>query len=738
MTMNNDDFEELVEPGFAEGSEYAGVLRVASGRLAACATVSDGLTGSGIGGEAAPAVAWGGADDADFSRVTGWVAVSDMDGMGGSLVPGYLLAAWWGGRLWLRYSTELPGGESADDEADAAAVYGDAGAMTDGVVRLRAHGRGPSLQVVPLSERESWLKRDGRWRVDVPWEVLAVYGVHPSGDLWDDGGNMRQEYRVTLWMVPVGRAVCFMATSSERYAVNGSLAAVSERLRWSEFGRMYGETLWKCGPHAAFEAALLPWEADGSEQWTGAEDDWCYGFEADAMCCGRVADGAQMQRRAGYARPVSVCGRFHDSSLLGAFMAMLGWTVRPTIEDVFGFPAAGFGEVLERGLVTAPLEPAGVYECAQNYRFDADSVEGLGMSYGYRAGFCVASEDVWPQAADLYRITLRAEIATAGGSTLHLRLAGTEADGVLLTASMFAEVLKGWTGTEPRPDSPGGGSGGGGENDFTPEDEKWKPDDGTDDDEETDDWPGPGPRPNPDDDEDVDEDSNPENRPAVKIGYERGEGFKSCSLVRRGGAYFWKLVLDGAAVSAALRNVEVPGSVTLKAGGSQQGTTATVYMGLRKTGGASASVSGKNVTSTAVLAFRGDNMQDIERGAVKCEFELGFELDVDVHDKVWYLSTTELSSAGSWVRRSVSDGVSCFQARAQEWYKFSVDAAALKAAAVNELSGRLSRRRVSDSEESASYDSTVSATLSGNVLNSTASATLSGNNLNSTSSAILS
>lgn len=723
--MSNDDFEELTEPGFVEGGEDSWTLRVASGRLAACATLRDGLTGSDIGGEAAPAVAWGGADDADFSRVTGWVAVSDMDGMGGSLVPGYLLAAWWGGRLWLRYAAEIPAGESAEDEADSAAVYGDAGAMVDGMQRLRAHGRGPSLQVVPLSERDGFLKRDGRWRADVPWEVLAVYGAHPSGTLWDNASNMQQERRVTLWMVPVGRAVCFMATSCERYAADGSLAPCAERMRWSEWGRMYGESVGTSGPHAPFEAALLPWEADGSEPWTVATDEWSDGFEADAMCCGRVADGVRIERRAGYARPVSVCGRFHDSSLCGAFMAMLGWTVRPSIEDVFGFPAAGFGEVLEHGLVTAPLERVGVYECAQDYRFDPDSVEGLGLSLGWTAGLCVLPAENWPPVADLYRVTLRAEIPTAGGSTLHLRLAGTEADGVLLTASMFAEVLKDWTGTEKRPDD-GGGGGGGGEDNFTPP-EKWEPDDGDDEeDEDADDWPGPGPRPNPDDDEDVDEDSNPDNRPAVKIGYERGEGFKSCSLVRRGGAYFWKLVLDGAAVSAALRGVEVPGRLTLKANGSQPGTAGrVVYMGLNKNGGHSVSANGKTVTGTGSLVFHGTNAVDASMKEYSCELRFGFDLDVSVPDKVWYLSATEVSTAGSWVRRSVSDGVSCFQARAQEWYKFSVNMEALRAAAVNELRGRLTSRRVSDTDVSVSHDSTVTGTLSGTVLNATASAILS-------------
>lgn len=711
--MSNDDFEEMVEPGFAEGREDDGVLRVASGRLATCATLRDGLVCSGIGGDAANAMAWGGVNDADFSRVTGWVAVSDMDGMGGSLVPGYLLAAWWGGRLWLRYSREMPAGASDEDEMDYAAVYGDAGSMTDGVVRLRAHGRGPSLQVVPLSERDSWLKRDGRWRVDVPWEVLAVYGVHPSGSLWRNGGGMQQECRVTLWIVPVGRAVCFMATSSERYAEDGSLAPCSERLRWSEFGRMYGETLWRCGPHAAFEAALLPWEADGSEPWTGeneAVDWWSSGYEADAMCCGRVADGAGIQRRAGYARPVSVCGRLHDSSLCGAFMAMMGWTVRPTLEEVFNVPGATtFGEVLEHGLVVSPLYAASMYESAQSYRFDPDSVEGLGMSYGYTAGAWTPGDDVWPQVADRYRITLRADVPTAGGSTLHLRLAGSEVDGILLTASMFAEVVKDYTGTEPRP-----GGGGGGEDDFTPDDERWGPGGGPADDDE------------PTDDEDVDEDPNPANRPAVQVGYERGEGFKSCSLVRRKGEYQWKLVLDGAAVSAALRNVTVPGSLTLAADGTQLGTNGrTVEMGLNRNGGNSASVSGKKVSGTAALVFHGTNNVDADLKRVTCDLQFRFDLDVNVPDKVWYLSTTEVSSAGSWVRRTQSNGQSCFQARASEWYTFSVDMAALKAAAVNELKRRLASRRVSDVDVSTSHDSTVTGTLSGNMLNSTASAILS-------------
>lgn len=56
---------------------------------------------------------------------------------------------------------------------------------------------------------------------------------------------------------------------------------------------------------------------------------------------------------------------------------------------------------------------------------------------------------------------------------------------------------------------------------------------------------------------------------------------------------------------------------------------------------------------------------------------------------------------------------------------FSVDAAALKAAAGNELTGLLSRRRLNADAASRSADSTVTATLRGSVLACRAEAVLS-------------
>lgn len=716
------DFEELVEPGVEDWSILR--LRAASGRLCATTALKDGVQAAGLG-EGAPAVAWGCVDDADYASVTGWVAVSDMDGMGGELVPGVLLAAWWGGRLWLKYAAEAPEAEAAEDEADSGAVYGGSGAMNDGMVVAREHGHGPALMVVPMTAREEFLKRDDQWRADVPWEVLAVYGAHPSGAIWGEDGSMAQERRITLWMVPVGRVVCFMATSSDRYAEDGTEAPTAARMLYSEFGRAYDKGIDALGgPHAAYWCALLPWEADGTEPWgarksvdddewwTSADDDeWSEGYDPEAMCCGMVFDGLPTLKRDAFARPVSVCPRFHDSSLCGMFMAAMGWTVAPaSLTELFGVEGLEtWTDALEYAMVTGVLSNVSLYETAQDYRFDPDSVEGLGLSAGYTAGRWVMGAECWPPVAEPYRVTLRAKVVTTGGSMLHLVCAGSEVDGVLLTSSLFAEEPSGfeWDGS-------GWGGGGGG----LELPEKWEPEE----DEDNDDWPGPGPAPGPGEDEDVDEDPNPDNLIAVQVGYEAGAGFKSCVLTRRGGVLMWRLVLDAGYVEAALQAVEVPCSMVLRAGGSQLGTKTTVEMGL---GATSAGVNGKTATGSAELVFHGTNNVDASNKAEEVAITYTLSLDVEVEEKTWYLDTVEASSAGAWVKRTSSNGTSNFQARASAWYTFSVDREALRAAAAAELKKRLAARSVNDSASSSSEDSVVSATLSGSAAKPVASAILS-------------
>lgn len=464
MSNSGDEvFELLVQPGFEDVA--SGKLRVASGRVTSHAVVADGVARVGLGDEVARP-AWGGADDPEYALVSGWVAVSDLDGAGGSVIPGVLCAAVWGGRLWLRYAESAPEAEADAPEAEAGAVYGGAGSVVDGVVRLPENGRSPALYVVPMGARDGFLKREGRWRVDVPWEVLAVYSVHPGGARWsraegDAGFGYADDWRVTIWLVPVGRALCFVTTSSSRWVDEaGSLAATAERMRFSEFGRGYGPgpaegVSWSGygGPHGAFWCALLPWEAEGSEPWRdeGAQD-WCQGFEVDAMRCGGVVDGLSCGRREVYARPVSVCGRFHDSSWCGMGRLAMGWTVPPeSLEEVLGEQVDSWLEALEVGLVHGPLGLIGQLESAQDYRFDPDSVEGLGLCAGYSGGCYVAGAELWPPVAARFRVTMRMRVVAAGGSAVNVVLAGTEADGVLLTASLHAEVFPG-----DGPDAPDG------------------------------------------------------------------------------------------------------------------------------------------------------------------------------------------------------------------------------------------------------------------------------------------
>lgn len=219
-----------------------------------------------------------------------------------------------------------------------------------------------------------------------------------------------------------------------------------------------------------------------------------------------------------------------------------------------------------------------------------------------------------------------------------------------------------------------------------------------------------------------DEDLPPDAKVAVRIGYEAGAGFSSCTLVRRAGGYFWKLVLDPDFVRAAVQGLPVPAAMTLAANGSQVGVKATVEMGL---GSTAATAGGTAATGTAQLVFHGTNAVDASTKTRTHRFNYSVSLALEVPEKTWYLSPRTASSAGSWVKKTQSNGASNFNVRASEWWTWSVDSEKFRQAAVNQMKIELAARTLSDSDSITSSDSTVTGTLSGTPLAIRAEATLS-------------
>lgn len=219
-----------------------------------------------------------------------------------------------------------------------------------------------------------------------------------------------------------------------------------------------------------------------------------------------------------------------------------------------------------------------------------------------------------------------------------------------------------------------------------------------------------------------DEDLPPDAKVAVQIGYEAGDGFSSCTLVRRAGGYFWKLELDPDFVRAAVQGLPVPATMTLAANGSQVGVKATVEMGL---GSTAATAGGTAATGTAQLVFHGTNAVDASTKTRTHRFNYSVSLALEVPEKTWYLSPRTASSAGSWVKKTRSNGASNFNVRASEWWTWSVDREKFRQAGINQMKIELANRTLSATDSSTSADSTVTGVLSGTAVAIHAEATLS-------------
>lgn len=449
------NIEEYREPGV--GSEDNGWFIEPGCGAAFCVggVSASGQSTARCGGAPAYApLAWGSCESAVYGSVSGWVVVTDLDGAGGEHVPGRLLAAYWQGKVWLKLSKsgETPAaGDAGGEECCGAGYVGRAGAAG---LPQDAPGRAvlPQVYLCPMEERERFLKTaDGRWRGDVWWEVLANYSYHPEKGDWveDPAGSggwcWKNVYRVTVWAVACGNVLCFYTTRSWRDTADlQALAPVAQRMKWSAWGVPYltqGD-----GPFAPIYCALLPWEAEGTEP---VEDEDGVAVQAAAgllgtenfLGCAGMVPG--LPAPAAMAVPVSVCGRLHHSARYGLAELAIGWTVGPTVEEATGYAswsAAVRGFLLDEAV---PINYTENYtETAQDYRFDPVSIEGKGVSFGYQAGRYTPGDKYCPAVAPPYEL-LAAERLESPYGALYLAMAGSTADGVLLTASCFAEPPEG-------------------------------------------------------------------------------------------------------------------------------------------------------------------------------------------------------------------------------------------------------------------------------------------------------
>ena len=474
------NIEEYREPGSyaEEGDSY--YIEPGSGTAFGVGAVSaSGLATARCGGAPAYApLAWGSCEAAEYGSVSGWEVVTDLDGAGGEHVPGRLLAAYWQGKIWLRLSKDgevTAAGDASGEECCGAGYVGCAGA--DGLPQ-GAPGRAvlPQVYLCPMEEREKFLKtEDGCWRGDVWWEVLANYSYHPEKGDWveDPAGSggycWKNVYRVTIWAVACGNVLCFYTTRSWCDTEDLQAAApVAQRMRWSAWGVPYWETdaqlaylTREGGPFAPIYCALLPWEAEGTEPAVdedGLRVQAAVGLMGTENFLGRAGTVPGLPAPAAMAAPVSVCGRFHYGGRYGAGWLALGWTVAPTVEMATGYvswPAAVRGFLIDEA---AAIDHT---ETAQDYRFDPASIEGKGVAFGYCVGWYTPGDEVWPAVAPPYELLTAEQLESPYGK-LYLAIAGSTADGVLLTASCFAEPAAGTDdpdnptpGPGPYPEPPG-------------------------------------------------------------------------------------------------------------------------------------------------------------------------------------------------------------------------------------------------------------------------------------------
>ena len=473
--------EEYRNPGSYAEEGDSWVVPPGSGIAYPVASVQAcGLPSSRLGGAPAYApLAWGSMTAAEYDQVTGWQEVTDLDGAGGQYIAGRLMAAWWGGRIWLKLTTSASTDDTADDAAEPSSGAGYVGTVSSCDLPTDAPGRAvlPQLYICPMDARENYLKTEqGVWRADVWWEVLANYSYHPEEGVFrplESGGfAYKQAIRVTIWAVSCGNVLAFYTSASPMYTESAAAAPVAARLKYSAWGVPYEVTGYNLdtltaegGPFSPFWCAQLPWELDGSapalmddrltqQPALGSLGTENYLGTADGIHAGHITPPA-------IAAPVHICGRFHYGDPWGIAFRQVIWPWEygsaygdmPSVSEFTGYDT--WLDAVQ-GYMIDEAEPQAHAESAQDYCFDPSSIEGKGVLMGYHLGWYTPGDTIWPPTAAPYEVLTAAELASPFGK-FYLAIGGTTADGVLLTASCFAEPRSGTgadSSTEPGP-SPG-------------------------------------------------------------------------------------------------------------------------------------------------------------------------------------------------------------------------------------------------------------------------------------------
>lgn len=417
---------------------------------------------------------WGSMDDDDYGAVTGWVVVSDLDGAQGTGVQGRLLAAYWGDKIWLKLDPSNDATGDDDTEADnptGSGYVGEVGEFGE-LVETQCRAVRPQVLICPMTERDSYLNTpSGEWRGDLYWEVLANFCYSENGHVYDQDASgvwgEAQCWRVTIWVVPMDDMLCFYTTRSPYLTEDlRTYSPFANRLVHSAWGLPYeaaGYDLSRLndngGPWYGYYCALLPWEEEETEtENLGAGD--CVSAIGACGVAGHVGDADEAPDAvfpAALHPSVHVCARDHYTGPWGlayynaCYGVYWGQAARPTATDLYGVDT--WAEAVRQSLtgtsgVLVDRQPT------QQFRFDAASIEGGGRLMGYSAGAVMPGEAVWPPNGPAYRMLTQEALQTPNGN-LYLGIAGTATDGVLLTASMYAEPV---TWADPEVGNVSGGS----------------------------------------------------------------------------------------------------------------------------------------------------------------------------------------------------------------------------------------------------------------------------------------
>ncbi len=174
------------------------------------AAIGPGGMPTSVGGnESASAIVFGAQDDADAARVSNWVQVDDLGGLG------KLWCGDYGGKFYLRVADSMSGN---DDEPDIGPAEADEALGMLPVCDITSAGPAslcgaqPRLprRACPMSEREKLLKVGGRWRSDLYWDTLINGSLSFAPPHGATSEACRVPWRIlTLRLVQVGEWLCF-------------------------------------------------------------------------------------------------------------------------------------------------------------------------------------------------------------------------------------------------------------------------------------------------------------------------------------------------------------------------------------------------------------------------------------------------------------------------------------------------------------------------------------------------